>query len=214
VWSRDASSIVFARNTLRGGRELVLHSLRARSDSVVLFKAAQLFPEAWSSDGRWLVFSAVEGTRNTLYVADLNGRDSVRVVSGGGLYADLSRDGRWLAYCALEEEGPRTYVVSFPDLARRSQVTTSGACAPRFSADGLRLYYVDRDDWVHRMGVLHVATRASPDATTWTGHRPLFPAYSHTFVVEEDPTRFILVEPDSSRLAREIRVVTGWHDGK
>ncbi len=212
VWSRDGKRFIYGRQTLSGGREMMLQAIDGAAESKALFsRPAQLFPEAWSPDERWLVYMQLENASPMLYVVHVDSTDKPRKVVDNPFHSDISPDGRWLAYCALDSEGPRLYMVSMPDLRQRLQVTTDGAaCVPRFSADGLSLYYVDRASWFQDVGTLHVLRRENTGSMSWGRARKLFPAFAHPFAIERNPTRFILVETDSTKLAREIRLVRGW----
>src|SRR5439155_12724511 len=64
----------------------------------------------WSADGRYLVYSAVEGASGTfeLWASPLNGdRKPVRIVQSNfnKYQAQVSPDGRWLAYLESTASG-------------------------------------------------------------------------------------------------------------
>jgi Tol biopolymer transport system component/predicted Ser/Thr protein kinase len=58
--------------------------------------------------------------------------------------SELSPDGRWIAYASLETA--EIYVRRFPDRGGKWQITSGGGGAPRWSADGRTLFYIDEDE--------------------------------------------------------------------
>jgi Tol biopolymer transport system component len=155
------------------------------------------------------VYNIFAGARSNLFLVDLEKPDASKLIAEDAESADLSPDGRWLAYCARDPEGPRVYVASFPDLARRAQVTSRAACWPQFGPDGQSLYFSDGDFW-GASGTMHSTQRMGGIAGGWTAPRQLFRALSGPFAVSGNPLRFYTVDWDSTKLAREIRVMTGW----
>src|SRR5262249_6541331 len=58
--------------------------------------------------------------------------------------SDLSPDGRWIACASLQTS--EIYVRRFPDRGNKWQITSGGGGAPRWSADGRTLFYIDDAD--------------------------------------------------------------------
>ena len=54
----------------------------------------------------------------------------------------LSVDGKWLAYCSDESNSSQVYVQSYPNLGKRTTISTDGGCQPVWSRDGKELFYV------------------------------------------------------------------------
>ena len=54
----------------------------------------------------------------------------------------MSPDGRWLAYMSDESKRYEVYVVGFPSLNGRWQISVDGGGLPVWSRDGRELYFV------------------------------------------------------------------------
>ena len=54
----------------------------------------------------------------------------------------LSPDGKWLAYTSNESGVDEVYVVPYPGLAGKWQLSTGGGEAPEWRADGKELFYL------------------------------------------------------------------------
>jgi hypothetical protein len=72
--------------------------------------------------------------------------------------AKFDPNGRWVAYTSNESGRNQVYVRSFPDAADKRQISVNGGSAPRWSRDGLELFYVTADGSVI---ALTVDTRGS-----------------------------------------------------
>jgi serine/threonine-protein kinase len=154
---------------LNGGPPTVLHRSRHR-----------LYPDAWSPDGRRLVFQehrADAGWDLWTLQADATGRPAgspQRFLSTPfhEAQASISPDGAWVAYESDELDGlVDIYVRSFPEGAGKVRLTTSGGRSPRWGRAG-ELYYwntslgqVIRLDWRAEAG--HFT--AGPGRPAWDG---------------------------------------------
>jgi hypothetical protein len=161
----------------------------------------------WSRDRRWLVFMAFQGAVDRVFVADLEGGGSDRLVAEPSSNASLSPDDRTIAYCVTEGDMERLYTASFPELGQRAQVTSGEACWPQFGPDSRDLYFSDAGGW-SRIGTLHVTSRT---ANGWGPPRPLFRLFGSAYSVGGSPLRVYHTVADSTKATREIRVVTGWN---
>jgi hypothetical protein len=101
------------------------------------------------------------------------------------------------------------YVVSFPDLGAKQQVSREGGIMPGWSATGQELFFFDRVDG--ERGRMMVARRAGPGGIAWQQPVPLFEvARVHTFALARDGKSFYFGAPNPDAAAREILVVVNW----
>lgn len=117
----------------------------------------------------------------------------------------LSPNGRWLAYASNESGRLEVYVRPFPELDRKSLVSTDGGRHPVWSRDSTELFY--RNDG--KMLAVAVAT-----SFEFQAGRPelLFEEPSRlelAFDVSADGERFLMIQHDETA-SREIRVVLHW----
>jgi Tol biopolymer transport system component len=67
--------------------------------------------------------------------------------------ADLSPDGRWMSYQSDESGEFEVYVLRFPEMDRRVQISNTGGEDPVWSRDGAELFYIEPGQPRHMMSV-------------------------------------------------------------
>jgi len=115
---------------------------------------ASWYPSSITPDGRYLIvdeWNGSEGDGNNLGVLDLSEDRDFRYLMKSDYresHARLSPDGTLLAYMSDRSGALEVYVRPYPFVDEQSfRVSVSGDCwSPRWSADGRKLYYWDRDD--------------------------------------------------------------------
>jgi serine/threonine-protein kinase len=146
IWSPDGKSLVYAAAVV-GNRNL----FRAAADGTG--KPERLtthefahWPTAWAPDGQKILFVQLGTPANRvqeLTLAQLSAPPRVIVEGPGSNWAPtLTSDGKWLAYSSNPSGRDEIYVVSYPDLGNRYQVSTAGGVAPVWSRDGKELFYL------------------------------------------------------------------------
>jgi Tol biopolymer transport system component len=54
---------------------------------------------------------------------------------------EISPNGRWMAYVSEESGRAEVFVPEFPGLGQRTQISSNGGNTPRWSRDGVELFY-------------------------------------------------------------------------
>jgi eukaryotic-like serine/threonine-protein kinase len=179
-------------------------------------------PEAWSPDGRFVLFRRdeqallslpTEGDRIPAVLIDSP------FMKGGFRF---SPDGRWLAYAFKEsftfsDYGPtkntgmgEIYIAAFPTMTQIHIVSTAGGCAPHWRKDGKELFYLAQHGTV-----MSVDVKTGSSLQTGTP-RPLFqPAIGESgcearLDVTGDGQRFLVMEAPSPSGDEQMHVVTNW----
>jgi Tol biopolymer transport system component len=101
-------------------------------------------PEAWSPDGRFLVFSRWEAATNSdLWVFSVTERTARPLLQtpASESAARISPDGRWIAYESDQSGRFEVYVRAFPGPSRDRQVSLDGGSDPRWAPNGRELFY-------------------------------------------------------------------------
>ena len=134
---RNGNADIFIRNADSTGQDVPL--LNSPADEVI---------EDWSKDGRYVAFKLGRDGFEDLYAApiDAAGKAGTPFPIAQGKYRkdepQFSYDGKWLAYTSDESATFQVYVVSFPDMAQKKQVTPpDGGGQPRWRGDGKELFY-------------------------------------------------------------------------
>ena len=162
-------------------------------------------PEAWSPDGKLLLFSEDHAdTKMDLWTLDQNGVEKPLLTTRfDEQSARLSPNGRWLAYESNESGRFEVYVQRFPGPGGKWPISTGGGQVPVWARNGRELFYRNGDQ------MLAVAIQTEP---SFVAGRPevLFEGkYLNRFDVAPDGQRFLMVarpEPPPNR----IHVVLNW----
>ena len=208
--------VVFARNS--GEPTGIVRSDPAGGQPSLLFsrgKLPVLWMEAWSRDGRALVYRSgadPDAWQVPSAPDPLAAPQRLTRASGSIEQVQLSPDNRWIAYNAEESGRYEVYVSPVPYNGKRWQVSTEGGVQATWKADGRELYYLGLD------GALYVVdVRAGADRIDLTAPRRLFrsgvPVISA--VVEQyrptaDGERFLFCLPLTSVQRDPLRVLLNW----
>jgi DNA-binding winged helix-turn-helix (wHTH) protein/Tol biopolymer transport system component len=177
------------------------------------------WPNGWSADGTVLFYTTL---------AEKTGFDIgyLRRNQAGGEFeavpfldsehrerlASLSPDGRFVAHCSDESGRDEVYVRAFPEGGGKQRISENGGCAPRWSADGEELFFVEDNRLLHAVPV-----RTTPRFA----HGPPIPLFRHDefvnnipdYDVSADGERFVMVETISTERtaqAPRIHFVQNW----
>ena len=129
LWSPDGRRIAFSQGA-QGKDEIYVLPSDGSGEPEILPSSPDLFkwPEHWTADGLVLI-SIGEKTSGDLWLVPPPGKGAPRPLfrtpaaeSGGR----VSPDGHWIAYTSTESGSAEVYVRSFPELAHKVRVTTTG----------------------------------------------------------------------------------------
>jgi len=181
--------------------------------------ASEYRPDAWSPDGKTLMFSVVRGSTTTL-----------STLSGGvvkpwatdirATHATFSSDGKWLAYVSTEA-GNRTeiFVQDFQRTGAKYQVSTEGGTFPVWSPDGTQLFY-----WpLQRQGLVGVDVQTRPSFSYGkSAAQPIEAIFTgaprRNYDIMPDGKQFVVIRPAdvsadaNSSINSQISVVTNWFE--
>ena len=168
-WSPDGSHLVFQT---RRGDAYGLYQITTNgvgTEELLLNGANE--PTDWSSDGRFILYSAIpEKTRGNVWALPLTGdrRPYQLLKSEFDIrHAQFSPDRHWLVYTSDESGSYDVYVRPFTAEGKlgddRKRISTTGGSQPRFRRDGQELFYVAADGQMMAVKV-NGATFESPKA--------------------------------------------------
>jgi eukaryotic-like serine/threonine-protein kinase len=148
VWSPDTSRIVFSSGTFGQRNALAVKAATGLQQAELLVQTPTFKqPTDWSLDGRIIVFEEQSSATGwDISVVPLDGdrkpRPVIRTPFNEHL-GQLSPDAQLLAYTSTETGREEVYVVNFPDVSRKWQVSTNGGTKPRWRRDEKELFFVD-----------------------------------------------------------------------
>jgi serine/threonine-protein kinase len=210
VWAPDAQHFAYAfeqRDSMR------VHTRSLDGDDRFVFALENhSHLQDWSEDGAWLLVQEEHPERDSDLIAvrldSVQRRIVVAQTHASENSGRFSPDGRWIAYESDESGRDEVYVVEFPGVDARRQVSIEGGQLPRWSQTSGELFYW-RD-----------STLMSVRVSTTGGFRreapvPLFtmadadPSYSR-WDAASDGKRFLIAAANPAAPAREIHVVLNW----
>jgi serine/threonine protein kinase/Tol biopolymer transport system component len=150
VWSPDGTRIAFA-SVRKGPYNLYLRpSVGPRPEELLLESPNNEYPQDWSKDGRFLLYSETDPkTGRDLWALPMMGNDRKPIVVVNTPFEEfngqLSPDGRWVAYETNESGRFEIVVQTFPAPDRKWPVSTEGGNQPRWRPDGKELYFIAPD---------------------------------------------------------------------
>jgi serine/threonine-protein kinase len=226
VWSADGQRIAFQSD--RDGDTAIFWQRADRAEGAERLTKPEPgtthIPDAWSPDGKHLLFTISADRTFTVSMLTLATRTLApfgQIKSLARATPDFSPDGRWVAYSASERDstGTQVYVQPFPPTGTRFQLSARTGDLPHhplWSADGKELLYVPR---VGQLEAVTVQTRptlvfgkAVPVPRTFPTAAPSTP---RTFDMAPNGKIIGVVIPGQSSSAgtqQNIQVVLNWFE--
>jgi serine/threonine protein kinase len=214
VWSPDGQRVAFASQRT-GNRDIYERNVNGvGTDAALLATPADEWPEDWSEDGRYLAYGSNSTQSNgELFALPLFGDRKPITIADTPFGEDeprFSKDGRWVAYNSDESGIPQIYLVSFPAIDQKRQISTGGGAQPRWRRDGKELFYLGLDG---RIMAVDLRIEATVDAGV---PRPLFNTrlivdpVRDQFAVNADGQRFLVQSPVIKGTPTPITVLVNW----
>jgi Tol biopolymer transport system component len=218
VFSPDGTRVVFT--SIRSGSfDLYEKGVNGAAGEKPLLKSDRWkFPDSWSPDGRFIMFTLVDpSTQNDLWVVPTDGSSKPYVFArtdaqeAGGMF---SPDGRRVAFVSDETGREEVYVQGFPT-GERSQVSTAGGTAPIWRPDGRELYYLAPDSNLMAIPMTGQGDRFGAGAPRAMFRIRINPGTASTsinraYAVSPKGDRFLVNELVEDERASTISILLNW----
>ena len=148
VWEPDGQAIIYG-SIKKGNVHINRKALNGKTADVLLeTQAVNELPRSICHDGRYLAYSRREGSmsaKGEIWILPLFGDRKPFPLVQSQFDVDapaFSPDCKWVAYTSSDPGQPEVYVTSFPDGARKYEVSTGSGQIPRWRADGKELFFL------------------------------------------------------------------------
>jgi Tol biopolymer transport system component len=213
AWSPDGRQLAFS--STRSGKWL---PYRQRADGLgedtLLFDSPEIveaFPRQWTPDGTAVLAAVREADgRNRLWLLPVAGGQATPLTDG--VQGAISPDGRWLATVSKESGQYQVYVLPFPALDTRWQVSAAAGSWPRWRLDGRELIYASEDQMLVSVPVETADgfEAGAPHPLFSLSFKTLNPVYPPEYDVDPSGDRFLVCQVVEGSARRNIEVITDW----
>jgi len=209
VFSPDGTTLAYSRNgdvmsSLASGVGKTTEFYRSSSDDL---------PVDWSRDGARILFLSVNSmTKDDVWVYDIASGEAEAILNTPyrEIHAQFSPDANWIAYASNESGQLQVYVIDYPGLTKKVQVSRDGGQAPRWRADGRELYFLAASDSMMAIsfdvkgGKVAVGEPAALFAINAQADR------THQYAVSPDGNLFYTMASGFDAQANRLDVLVGW----
>lgn len=208
AWAPDGGAVAYTTNMPGAACRISVKSAESGAAATPLRTWPRHFHViSWSHDGKWLAADDYHPTNKSDIVAlPLNGKEPVAVATGPANEsgAQFSPDGRWIAYTSDESGRREVWVVSFPELASRRQVSMGGGTNPQWDPKGHVLYYLQN-------GYLVSHEIRATESLSLGRSQQLFPTPA-IYMQSLPGGRFFLTEPNLQPRDTPIHLIVNWFE--
>ena len=211
-WSADGTRLVFTADW-QGPPNLYVSDLSGSEPRVLVpMDRTQQYLGGWTPDGSRVVFSKVtEKSARDLWVVDTTNGDSRAILATAfdERLPAVAANGSWLAYLSNASGRPEVYVRGFPDSTWQTRISSDGARAFAWRADGRELFYVDPSGAFMAVSV-SPGPSGSARAAVPTRLFQIDPRLFRSFDVAADGQRFLVNIANPDAVFRTDEVVVDW----
>jgi eukaryotic-like serine/threonine-protein kinase len=219
TWSSDGTKVAF--RSIRDGSKEDLYWIPSDGSVVepelLLTTDYPKWPQAWSSDGKWLMFRTTNPQRRNiidLWIIPVNG-DRKPVLWSPTSFAEteasFSPNGRWVSYVSDQTGQPEVWARAFPGPGAPTRVSSAGGHDPVWSRAGTELFYQEGTK------MMAAEVSAAQPGIRFRAPHMLFDGGFISFHTNTPRTydvvadgRFLMIEQTASYSSQRLAVVLNW----
>jgi len=217
AWSPDGQWIAYSSDRM-GSHDLYRKPVGSNAEEELLVSGkTPKWSDDWSSDGLYIIFEKFdETTLYDLYLLPMAGERTPRPFLATQFmetHARVSPDVRWVAYTSNETGRPEVYVQSFPEPARKVQISVAGGDQAMWRRDGRELYFLASDRTLMAVDVTGgAAFEAGAPRPLFATHGPAadITGSRNYYMPSPDGQRFLGVTESEVRSSAPITVIVDW----
>jgi WD40 repeat protein len=214
AWSPDGKAIAYGDP----GSGVRVKAADGGSESrLILPQKANIWPLSWSADGKRMLLRIQDnqGGGVNLWDLPLEAEPKPRLLFPTDpdelQNGSMSPDGKWLLYVSNETGRREVYLVPYPSLGEKRQVSTAGADSGKWLGDHAILYQQPPEG---RLYAVDVDTQGG--GLRLGAPRPIFggkPPPRGPFDATRDGKRLLYAVPVEDTASAQIRFVSDWREG-
>jgi Tol biopolymer transport system component len=211
VWSSDSREVAFGDP----GLGVRIKPADGGSEGRLIVKdPGNIWPLGWSPDGKRMLLRIQDATSGGVDVfdlpleADARPRKLFATDPSELVNATISPDGRWLLYVSNETGRQEIYLVPYPGLGEKRQISTAGGTDARWLGERAIVYVQPSDS-----KLFAVDLEAKGDALRMGAPRPVFNNKvlpRGYFDTARDGKRILIAVPVDDSSSAQIRFVSDW----
>jgi serine/threonine-protein kinase len=212
LWSVGGKKVYYATSVPPG---IMVQPVDGSSQGAALFKSKlPVFPMSFAPDGKQLVISTLGGSDVMVMDVEKGTEPKTLISSEAFAYGgSISPDGKHIIYGSNETGVLELFVLTYPDLKGRWQVSVGGGISSIWSPDGKHIFYVST---VGKMMAVSIKTSpvfsSGPPRELFDVSQMYFPNNPVTnYDVTPDGKRFVMIRnTKSSTRTSSFNYVQNW----
>jgi serine/threonine-protein kinase len=171
------------------------------------------FPQAWSPDGKILIFLEENLSDWDLWTLSLDGKHEARPwlrTPFAEWSAAFSPDGRWVAYVSDESGSTDVYVRPFNGSSEKLRISNAGGREPMWAHSGRELFYRDGNKMIAVSVETGSVLRAGKPRQLFEGNYQAGPGETADYDVAPGDNRFLMVQREQKPPLTHLEVLLGW----
>jgi serine/threonine-protein kinase len=209
VFSPDGSRIAYSL----GGNVVSTRASGVGQPTELYRSGNDDLPVDWSRDGKKILFLSVsDSSSDDVWTYDLQSGKAEPILNTtySEKHSQFSPDGKWIAYTSNESGQDQIYLIDYPGLTQKIQVSRAGGTAARWRGDGAELYFVTPNDSMAVVSVNTSKPRPTIGEPSSLFATPPMGSRTHRYTVSPDGSTFYLISSLSDEANSALDLVVGW----